>query len=671
MAAKLPDELLREILAPQLRVADELFADAGQVSPFSRTEYSASVVLQVCKRWMRVCTPWLYETVVIRSEAQAQALAGALTRNPQFGKYIRKLRIEGAYGRFLPTVVDVATNVTDLCFTLTLWSSFDVAGLVKGLRTFNPRRVIITLHQQVTNMKQDLVLETLCARIPEWTNLTTFVFPSYKTDYGRRIKDDNGPCIADAIAQREELTTVHFPSEYITEEGIFPTVRCLSPYVNVASILIPGLRRLDNGGRWRSRLPKDLQAVMQDLEHVPLRPSRAQNFNPLLALPNPFFIPLHGAPAEVRRAIWTRVFSFACILATDSLFDAVPVSSAQCTWLDTRRYNRTTSTSLLGVSQDFKYAALPILCKYCRTMYPEQGRSLVATLRENPSIGSKMKTLSTSDGVWLREMLPSTTNLRQLRLTLDQRLSTADERIEPSSLLDVIAHSLGHCLEELKIEGCSAKLSSACPVKIFGKFTRLRRLHWLCHYVRLTATTRVISLPNLVYLCTGHDIPPAFLDLSLPSLETLVCKAWSAANASLFEKHGSHVQHVAVGITHGLQLLPLVPSLQSIEMNAQEPDSRVFWKNSHTKLCRIHVHWETTSPYTKRESSEWPNFFLSLTAEAYPALREVKVEKLTWPASERDISKSKWPGYAESLARHGIGLVDKDGRGWRTRLRVA
>ncbi|KZV84528.1 hypothetical protein EXIGLDRAFT_283754 [Exidia glandulosa HHB12029] len=37
----------------------------------------------------------------------------------------------------------------------------------------------------------------------------------------------------------------------------------------------------------------------------------------------------------------------------------------------------------------------------------------------------------------------------------------------------------------------------------------------------------------------------------------------------------------------------------------------------------------------------------------------------------RDISKSKWPGYAEGLARHGIGLVDKDGRGWRTRLRVA
>lgn len=179
MAHRLPDELLREILAPSLRVSDRLFADSSPTSPFSKTKSSAALVLHVCKRWMRVCTPWLYETVVVRSEAQAQSLARAMSSNPHFGQYIRKLRVEGAYGKYLPAVVKVAPNVADFCFTLALWSKDDVTGIVDALRRFNPKRVILTLYTHVRNQKHELVLETLCARIGEWTKLVKrfFAFP--------------------------------------------------------------------------------------------------------------------------------------------------------------------------------------------------------------------------------------------------------------------------------------------------------------------------------------------------------------------------------------------------------------------------------------------------------------------------------------------------------------
>ena len=88
---KLADELLKEILAPQLLVSEELFADTGTTSPFSKAERSSSDVLLVCKRWMRVATPPLYHTVVIRSMAQAKALTRALKSSRRVGAGVSSL----------------------------------------------------------------------------------------------------------------------------------------------------------------------------------------------------------------------------------------------------------------------------------------------------------------------------------------------------------------------------------------------------------------------------------------------------------------------------------------------------------------------------------------------------------------------------------------------------
>jgi len=180
MAHKLADEILKEILSPPLLVPDEMFADNATVSPFSNAEMSASNVLLVCKRWMRVATPYLYQTVIVRSMPQAKALALALSNNPDFGQYIRKLRIEGGYGDTLCKVADTATFITDLCFTLTLWSDMGVGGLVKILKVVNPQRVILTLatEARLKNKNHDRVLTELCFRVPQWDRIVRSTAPT-------------------------------------------------------------------------------------------------------------------------------------------------------------------------------------------------------------------------------------------------------------------------------------------------------------------------------------------------------------------------------------------------------------------------------------------------------------------------------------------------------------
>lgn len=176
MAHKLADELLKEILSPQLLVPDELFADTGAVSPFSKATYSAGDVLLVCKRWMRVATPSLYHTVIIRSLAQAQALAAALTSNPDFGRHIKRLRIEGAYGEHLAKIAPVASGIVDFCFTLSIWADAGTGGLLKLLPAINPERVWITTSPPkiIKNKKHSVVVKTLSSSIPRWTKLVRF-----------------------------------------------------------------------------------------------------------------------------------------------------------------------------------------------------------------------------------------------------------------------------------------------------------------------------------------------------------------------------------------------------------------------------------------------------------------------------------------------------------------
>ncbi|TDL29915.1 hypothetical protein BD410DRAFT_46665 [Rickenella mellea] len=128
---RLPDEILKEILEPSLHIPDDEFSSIGRAreSPFGRTARNSSSLLIVSKRWMRVATPLLYEVVIIRSTAQAQALAYAIKSNKAFGLFIKKIRMEGGFGKAPAQFIASAPNIRDIFLTLDLWSSDNPAGL--------------------------------------------------------------------------------------------------------------------------------------------------------------------------------------------------------------------------------------------------------------------------------------------------------------------------------------------------------------------------------------------------------------------------------------------------------------------------------------------------------------------------------------------------------------
>ncbi|KAJ7166447.1 hypothetical protein C8R43DRAFT_836059, partial [Mycena crocata] len=77
-AVHIPNEIIHEILSPALCVSEEAFSATSPDLPFAKISESSSAFLLVSKAWLRVATPLLYNIVIIRFKAQAQALAVAL-----------------------------------------------------------------------------------------------------------------------------------------------------------------------------------------------------------------------------------------------------------------------------------------------------------------------------------------------------------------------------------------------------------------------------------------------------------------------------------------------------------------------------------------------------------------------------------------------------------------
>lgn len=175
-SSQLPDEIIKEILSPALYVPDYAFSSTCEYSnPFANYELSTSTILVVCKSWLRVATPMLYETVVLRSKAQAQALAFALKENEPLGRFIRKLRVEGGYGACLHEVLRRSPSLTDLWLSTGLFSNESISGYLKGFHLVNPGRLVVVDRNSKTSGIRRKIYEALAEAVRHsWTSLVRF-----------------------------------------------------------------------------------------------------------------------------------------------------------------------------------------------------------------------------------------------------------------------------------------------------------------------------------------------------------------------------------------------------------------------------------------------------------------------------------------------------------------
>ncbi|KAH6909307.1 hypothetical protein BKA70DRAFT_1562155 [Coprinopsis sp. MPI-PUGE-AT-0042] len=280
-SCQLPDEIIKEILAPALYVSDEAFSSTcAKSNPFANYELSTSTILVVCKSWLRVATPMLYETVVLRSKAQAQALASALKQNEQLGRFIRKLRVEGGYGTFVYEVLRRSSSLTDLWLSTGLWSNESIAGYLKGFQLVNPRRLIVVDSDGKTSAIRKKIYEALAEAVRHpWTSLISF--ESYDTVYA----SDRVAPLLDSLLGASRLKYLCLHRDLFTAEVKLATIPSLKQIRYITKVAKPPFEGLQEPPSYRDQLQSFMRSNRELYDKVVYeRPPEDDSKSPLAVI---------------------------------------------------------------------------------------------------------------------------------------------------------------------------------------------------------------------------------------------------------------------------------------------------------------------------------------------------------------------------------------------------
>ncbi|KAJ7147749.1 hypothetical protein C8R46DRAFT_541262 [Mycena filopes] len=545
-APSLPDELISEILSPALKVSDEVFADTKHVSPFANPDSeSTSAYLLVCKSWLRVATPLLYNVVVIRSKAQAKALGLVLAKNALLGPFIRKLRVEGGYGAPMGTILKCSPNITDLCMTLEIWATDNPSGLCKGLPLISPERLI--LHgdrRRGTNKMATSLQEALLRSIPKWKRLTV-------AEFAVSVAWNIRP-IVDALAGVKILERVKLSSG-----DIFLAYELLSgcplKVIQVDAPSVPGyiLSQLDGAPH--------IKALVQLA--TPSNPTRTNvDAQPVIQSWDFARNPFASASQEVQENIWKRVLSFAMLRDKPA-----------------ERWGRSVThpkLPFLLVSKAFNRLALPYYYTHVELDDMTSTCQFAAVLQHHPTVASQVRTLSGSfldyddwdTGDWASDLKPDkaagaaallavfsqATGLEQVSDSFNGELEfkSSSRRFYflmnsssmPWDAFAAMADNSGKTIQRfVKPIDAQQDVSPA----IFAQLTALRVLDWMSDtsFVSDPAQTPFDGLPNLTTLQISH-VHPSFLTaltrMNLPSLKiVLLAEHTSGATEGFLRAHGS------------------------------------------------------------------------------------------------------------------------------------
>ncbi|KAJ7166443.1 hypothetical protein C8R43DRAFT_946005 [Mycena crocata] len=208
----------------------------------------------------------------------------------------------------------------------------------------------------------------------------------------------------------------------------------------------------------------------------------------------------------------------------------------------------------------------------------------------------------------------------------------------------------------------------------------------------------VETLNSLVDL-TINLFNPSFLtalaNLGLPSLRSVKFGA-KATGCTLFsQKHGAKLKKLAVSVAQINSDLDILnaPTMICAYLRPPKHCFRTFraktlsnppastcassalylrrvqifqggkaFKHDQTKLISHACHRVPV------QHSKWGRLFDSMDAASFPALQEIEHDDCYWPTADREISKSRWARWAESLLERKIYLVDMEVERWRPRL---
>ncbi|KAJ7465279.1 hypothetical protein FB451DRAFT_1263166 [Mycena latifolia] len=660
MADNVPDEILSEILSPALRVSDEAFSSTSYDSTFMSFSESSSAYLLVSKAWLRVATPLLYNVVVLRSKAQAQALAAVLKSNPDLGRFIKKLRVEGGYAISMHKILQASINITDLFLSLNIVSD-NACGLCRGLHLISPSRVIIHGPRWSGLSPAALkLIETLEKCIQTWKKLAVCDIPS-------SLGTSTMLTISNALSKAPNLVCLVISSFTGTPGpwGINQYVRIIATNPSLKSIRLnpPSSMRLSSLLDVVKDDPK--MKLLFDLPDERALPSE-KNEEKNTPLPRHFVYPARLAADTVQEdTIWSRVLYFA--------FHRVNTR---------RRYwssDEPPSTYLapLLVSKTFARLGIPHLYEspVLETSFAES--SFALQLAQNPSLRHYVRclTITHSGGLAVfKSIISHTPALVELH---------GGDNCSPITwkAFNDLGDSTGPSL--LSFQGVPIlKPSEAVSATVFSQFSQIR---FFCWSTRTVFNVVPKSIPGNTFATlvdlTVNAFDSSFLialsHMELPSLQTTAFTATAAGGALFFQKHGSKLKELTVSVEQianlDLAIFRNCPSLTVLGISCDEKSLlRLPTLESPEKHARLElIIFKLPGVYRMKQKQRVScgRFLLSLDGTPFPALREIEHPHCSWPTTEPEISKSHWVRWAEALQDRSIQLVGKTRVQWRRRLK--
>ncbi|KAJ6463401.1 hypothetical protein C8R45DRAFT_519182 [Mycena sanguinolenta] len=655
MANNLPDEIISEILSPALRVPDATFSALSTrfgPSPFMTFSESSSAYLVVSKAWLRVSTPLLYHDVILRSKAQAQALAATLSTNPALGRFIKRLRVEGGYAISMHKILQNSKNITDLFLSTVIASSDNASGLCRGLPLLDPVRVIIDtgyLWDSVSKSGPKL-LETLEKCIPTWKKMSVLQIPSHFIPH-------NWEPFVTALSL-ETLVVWH-------EGSLYHVPRCIqtiaaNPSLKRVRIEPPRLLKESSESNFYTELKQDKRLmalwVSMDESHIPTDDAPSSS---------PFVYPARLAADPVQEdAIWSRVLYFA--LERDN-----SGSGEGSEWRPPSRLAPILACkkfARLGVPHLF---TSPVLSCYLTARFESQ-------LELKPELGNHVRSLTLSISTYgdttFRRIITHTTALTELHgLSYCRPISW--------NAFSDVSESTGATLRSF--QGIPVAKASTVDSKVFALFPQMEDFSWDSKTVFQTGPK---SIPTdsfgLLVDLTVNAFDASFLKvlshMELPSLRAVTFAAIAVGGAEFFQKHGAKLQKLTLssvqledpvlaiwrnctsltvlGVSYDDKHIPSASCLQTTSISTHL--ERIVFRA--TRYCRVKQKHEIALGQLFQSLKFTPSF---------PALREIEHPCCEWPTMEPAISKSRWVKWAESLHERDIHLVDHAGVRWRPRLK--
>ncbi|KAJ7651044.1 hypothetical protein FB45DRAFT_1078437 [Roridomyces roridus] len=650
----LPDEIISEILSPALKVSEQLFSETSDVSPFSNYKPSTSDYLLVCKDWLRVATPLLYNVVVIRSKAQANALQQVLKANPEFGRFIKKLRVEGGYGAAMHTILKFAPYITDLFITLSIYSSDGTGGLCKGLPLINPHRIIIVdphVLQPLANKQLERLQKTLFDCIRSWSNLRIFGYPHSAGYSHTPLWAEQATELSQVLAQTQ-VHTVTFNSAFDDIPQGIATLYAI-PSLKVIQFQRPLDEKLVSQIESDPRLKK---LAKYTHTHMPAPIHIESEIAPFL---NPFFVPMQSASEETRATVWKRVLFFA--MYTEEMRS--PAFSRRPSAVYPSRL------PILCVSKDFHRLALPYLLESLHLSHNITG--LAQLLKKTPHLGSSIRRIFTDSPslIYQDSMCQIFRNTHCLEILAPAHKQQLQMRTKSFGEL---VKTAGHSIQELSVFLFD---STEVSPSLLKHFTSLRALD-IGGGMRLTghdlgAKAPLNVLTTVQDLCIREDLGGGlsinlvelFANSRLDSLRTLVLPRIHKRMPALenfIKVHGEKLHQLTLGPLHGFRVLRFCPNLTTINLLDRDDLEKLIPDTRHPALVKI----STPSLPKKADSGE-----MEAMLDMYPSLREIEFRDLNWPTNERAIAKSKAVLLAESLLPKNIKVLDEHAKHWTPRLK--